>query len=84
MRSEIPKEDRPRFGWSATTGVSVSQCAFCVHKHRTGATCDAFPNGIPDDILANAHDHRESFIGDHGIRFEPLPGQQSPFEKGTE
>jgi len=43
--------------------------------------CKAFPNGIPDAILTNQHDHRKPFDGDNGIRFQPLPGESSPFEE---
>lgn len=35
-------------------------------------TCAAFPDGIPDDIIANEHDHREPHKGDHGLRYVPL------------
>lgn len=70
-----------RFGWQAGDRLRVSQCVFCRHAHTSGPTCDAFPKGIPDEILRNEHDHRQPFIGDHGIRFEPDPGQRSPFEE---
>jgi hypothetical protein len=33
-------------------------------------TCDAFPEGIPDDILWNKFDHRKPHDGDHGVRYE--------------
>jgi len=29
-----------------------------------------FPDGIPDEILTNGHDHRQPFEGDNGIVFE--------------
>ena len=34
--------------------------------------CDAFPKGIPYDVLMWKHDHRKPYKGDNGIRFEPI------------
>jgi hypothetical protein len=34
--------------------------------------CDAFPNGIPDDILMGKIDHIDVYDGDNGIQFEPF------------
>jgi len=31
--------------------------------------CDAFPDGIPDEILRQGFDHRNEYPGDNGIRF---------------
>jgi hypothetical protein len=49
-------------------------CVFCKHFGRDVAndrpTCDAYPDGIPDDIYLNGADHRMSQPGDHGIHFE--------------
>lgn len=44
------------------------QCWACEHLAVKGFRCDAFPGGIPVEILAGA-DHREEFPGDGGIRF---------------
>ncbi|MGI8335781.1 hypothetical protein ACRYCC_38030 [Actinomadura scrupuli] len=38
--------------------------------------CEAFPDGIPDDIDLGGFDHRLPYPGDHGVRFE--------FESGKE
>jgi hypothetical protein len=32
--------------------------------------CDAFPDGIPDEILWGGNKHTEPFPGDHGIQFK--------------
>jgi hypothetical protein len=34
------------------------------------STCEAFPAGIPLDILQDRLRHDQAFPGDHGIRFE--------------
>jgi len=54
-------------------------CHHCKHKRpwwegETGtATCPAFPEGIPDDILKGLWDHREP-LGDEQTLFEPREG----------
>jgi hypothetical protein len=55
------------------------QCGPCIHigDHKT---CDAFPDGIPDLLFFNVHDHRKPIAGDHGVLFEPRPGRQHPFD----
>jgi hypothetical protein len=51
----------------------MSQCVFCAHKHASAGTCDAYPEGIPDVMLLNQHDHRLPFEGDRGIQFREAP-----------
>lgn len=45
-------------------------CLWCT-RFRSGFSCEAFPNGIPDDILFDHVDHRFDHRGDHGLRFIP-------------
>ena len=45
-------------------------CWQCKHYHED-VTCTAFPAGIPAEILDSKANHRDSYAGDHGIRFEP-------------
>ena len=41
---------------------------------RTGPdTCDAFPDGIPDEILIFGADHREPVDGDNGLVWQYDP-----------
>jgi hypothetical protein len=49
-------------------------CNRCKHYRplAPGATCDAFPNGIPDSILDGEEDHKEPIRGDNGIQFKPI------------
>lgn len=62
--------------FTSTGGLTFSQCVRC--KHFTGeSTCNAFPNGIPTEILANEYDHTIEFPGDHGIQFETLRGTET-------
>tara|TARA_R110002012_G_scaffold18657_2_gene68214 strand:- start:86 stop:289 length:204 start_codon:yes stop_codon:yes gene_type:complete len=51
-------------------GFVFSQCNNC--KHRIKPTqCEAFKK-IPSIILANQFDHKNPYIGDNGIGFEPI------------
>ena len=34
--------------------------------------CQAYPDGIPDQILVKGRDHRSPLPGDRGITFEPM------------
>lgn len=45
------------------------QCLKCRHIDF-GKGCDAFPDGIPYDILSGQVDHSKPYPGDNGIRFE--------------
>jgi hypothetical protein len=54
-----------------------SQCIYC--RHLIGnAKCAAFPEGIPQDILYNWHDHLIPYPGDKGVTFEPNPRAKVP------
>jgi hypothetical protein len=39
-----------------------------------GPSCEAFPEGIPDDVIRGGFDHRRRHAGDGGVRFEQRPG----------
>ena len=51
--------------------LGISQCVWCRHRTTGACACRAFPNGIPDVIAKNKHDHRLPYSGDHGVLFEP-------------
>jgi len=51
--------------------LGISQCVWCRHRTAGAGACRAFPNGIPDVIAKNKHDHRLPYEGDHGVLFEP-------------
>jgi hypothetical protein len=51
--------------------IGISQCVWCRHRSADGRTCSAFPDGIPEAIASNRHDHRHAYDGDGGLTFEP-------------
>jgi hypothetical protein len=63
------------------TDIPATLCIFCRHLREGTVRCDAFPEGIPDDILFSLRDHREPYEGDRGIRFEVKPGDEAGFEE---
>lgn len=57
---EMPEEHSP-----------VPICFVCTH-YRDNYRCDAFPEGIPFDVVASNADHRYGIEGDDGVHFEPV------------
>jgi len=53
-------------------------CDYCIHSHKNNPDivkgCEAFPDGIPQDILDWFVSHNVPYPGDRGIRFEPIKG----------
>jgi hypothetical protein len=60
------------------TTASIPICESCAllrtRPNGLGLVCDAFPDGIPDEIYFDGFDHRQAFPGDHDIRYIPDPG----------
>jgi hypothetical protein len=50
-----------------------SLCRACTRLDQGGDTarCEAFPDGIPFDIIGLGGDHRTPVEGDHGLQFSP-------------
>lgn len=47
-----------------------TQCPRCKH-YQGDLKCEAFPRGIPEEIITGEFDHTETYEGDRGIRYEP-------------
>jgi len=62
------------------TTIAPPICYRCIAKHP-GLTCDAFPEGIPHDILMSEAGHRQPFVGDKGMRFEPKREKDAAYAK---
>lgn len=61
------------------TQSAMPICEFCKHFNEPGEddeqlTCEAYPNGIPFEIVANQLDHRQSLPGDNDVQFEAKNG----------
>ena len=49
----------------------TDQCLSCIRLHRDLLRCDAFPEGLPENIRQGKFDHTEPYDGDHGVQFSP-------------
>jgi len=48
--------------------MQTAQCWQCL-RYRGDLSCDAFPRGIPEEILTGAFDHSEEHADDNGLTF---------------
>ena len=51
------------------------QCIFCKHLYdlkNKKPSCEAFPMGVPREMLTGEADHRKAYEGDNGIKFESI------------
>jgi len=76
--------NKQRVYWLDGPGSEIpeypAQCIICKHYtdsyvrkkdyYMTVHTCDAFPKGIPHDIVFGTFDHTLPHDGDNGIKFE--------------
>ena len=54
-----------------------SRCLDCLHlTDLLEGTCQAFPGGIPEDILQDRVLHDRPYPGDHGLRFDSASERQ--------
>ena len=57
----------------------VPICFSCIHLvDGEGMRCNAYPEGIPVEILESEVDHRLPYKGDGGIHFEQHPDRLPP------
>lgn len=59
-----------KFIWK-TDDLVLAACVTCKHKQAKN-TCDAFPKGIPPQILDGTNRHVQPVEGDNGIQFEQV------------
>jgi hypothetical protein len=48
-----------------------ASCVSCARKAR-GPICEAYPDGIPEEILNGKVDHKTPFPGDNGLVYLPV------------
>jgi hypothetical protein len=75
----MTKEQIERYGNNGLDGIQLGDgiCSQCQRlnsftgKPDSSTTCQAFPNGIPADILNGTIQHTHSVEGDNGIFYKP-------------
>lgn len=68
----MPENRRSRFVYEKDE-IKLAPCVSCRRKSPFGPSCEAFPSGIPEDILVGDNDHRQPFPGDGGLTYDPDP-----------
>ncbi len=64
-------QDPPQFLPLDQHSLVGTGCLDCLHLiDLVESTCEAFPKGIPLDILQDRVRHDRSYPGDHGILYE--------------
>ncbi len=68
---------RRRIGAIGLYGSQIQSVSALCGTLRPASTsselaCDAYPNGIPDEILDNEVDDRKAVEGNKGLRFKPI------------
>lgn len=66
----VPWLGMARLRVKAALSAQCDSCANFEGPYRAGYHCQAFPGGIPKDILEGRFDHEMPYPGDHGVRFE--------------
>jgi len=54
-----------------------TSCLNCKHLHKDLYTCDAFPKGIPIEIVSGELSHFSEIDGDNGYQFQPIEEEES-------
>lgn len=60
--------------------IGIPLCASCKrfnHDDTKRVSCEAYPKGVPSEIILWRHDHRRPYPGDGGLLYEHDP--KSPF-----
>ena len=73
-------ERRRRWEDSDLRAVGLCWCCGRSYENPPG-TCEAYPSGIPGEILLGYVDHRQPYEGDHGLQFVPI-GEVAPEDEG--
>lgn len=71
---DLSEHDRYVVRITEPVKLHTVMCCYCKHYHwdpsSPRVTCDAFPGGIPRELLSEKVKHTRPYKGDHGIQFE--------------
>jgi len=75
------EEKKPRFDRfvGRVEDLVWASCVSCKRKVR-GPICEAYPDGIPEEILDGRIDHKTPYPGDHGLIYLPVRPEHGDVE----
>jgi len=74
ISDELTEGRKNYYGEQNPIGPFIPESPEEYYQGKSAYACDAFPDGIPFDIVRDIRKHYKNVKGDNGIKFEPREG----------